>query len=297
MVLPVDCGSGRLTGMNPEDLRAAFDEQVRRRPVPDGPCGVVEHDVYVVRVVDPGGGWSGVTWSDLETDTADPVIAVQVARFAVAGGPWEWKHYSYDRPADLPDRLLAAGFAGEAPEALLVAEIAGLDRAALDVAPAGVRLQPVTDEEGLAALQQVHDQVFGGDHRRAVAALRRALAHRPDTVAAVVAIADGGPVAASRMELHTGTDFASLWGGGTLPQWRGRGIFRAMVAHRARLAADRGYRYLQVDAMPDSRPILRRLGFTEIVTTTPFTHPGGTKDTPATARPAGPRQSGAQAPK
>jgi hypothetical protein len=46
------------------------------------------------------------------------------------------------------------------------------------------------------------------------------------------------------------------------------------VAHRARLAAERGYRYLQVDAMPDSRPILRRLGFTELATTTPFTHPG-----------------------
>jgi hypothetical protein len=27
--------------------------------------------------------------------------------------------------------------------------------------------------------------------------------------------------------------------------------------------------------MPDSRPILQRLGFVELATTTPFTHPGG----------------------
>jgi GNAT superfamily N-acetyltransferase len=262
--------------MHPDDLRAAFDEQVRRHPAPDGPRGVVERDGLVVRVVDPDGGWSGVTWSDLDADTADAVIAAQVVRFAEAGGEWEWKHYSYDRPGDLPDRLLAAGFEAEPPEALLVAEIAGLDRTALSVAPVGVRLEPVVDDDGVAALRQVHDQVFGGDHRRAAAALQRALAEQPDTVAAVVAVADGVPVAASRMELHAGTEFASLWGGGTLPEWRKKGIFRAMVAHRARLAADRGYRYLQVDAMPDSRPILRRLGFTELATTTPFTHPGAT---------------------
>ncbi len=260
--------------MHPDDLRAAFDEQVRRCRAPD-PRGVVEHDGPVVRLVDPEGGWSGITWSDLHADTADAVIAAQVARFAAAGGgEWEWKHYSYDRPADLPARLLGAGFRPEPAEALLVAEIAGLDGAAPDVALVGVRLEPVLDDAGVAALRQVHDQVFGGDHQRAAAALQRALAERPDTVAAVVAVADGVPVAASRMELHTGTEFASLWGGGTLPEWRGRGIFRARVAHRARLAAERGYRYLQVDAMPDSRPILRRLGFTELATTTPFTHPG-----------------------
>jgi GNAT superfamily N-acetyltransferase len=76
------------------------------------------------------------------------------------------------------------------------------------------------------------------------------------------------------VEFHHGTEFAGLWGGGTLPEWRGRGVFRALVAHRARLAADRGFRYLQVDATPDSRPILERLGFVVLATTTPFTHPG-----------------------
>jgi ribosomal protein S18 acetylase RimI-like enzyme len=260
--------------MHPDQLRAAYDEQVRRHPVPDGPGGVVERDGPVVRVVDPDGCWSGITWSDLDDDTADAAIAAQVARFAAAGGEWEWKHYSYDAPTDLPARLLAMGLEPAPAEALLVADITRLDGAALDVAPVDVRLEPVVDDGGVAALRQVHDQVFGGDHRRAAAALRRALAERPDTVAAVVAMADGVPVAASRMELHTGTEFASLWGGGTLPQWRGRGIFRAMVAHRARIAAERGYRYLQVDAMPDSRPILRRLGFIELAITTPFTHSG-----------------------
>jgi GNAT superfamily N-acetyltransferase len=102
------------------------------------------------------------------------------------------------------------------------------------------------------------------------------LAREPSTAAAVVALAGQTAVAAGRMEFHPGTDFASLWGGGTFPAWRGRGVFRSLVAYRAALASARGFRYLQVDATPDSRPILQRLGFVELATTTPFTHPSST---------------------
>ena len=54
-----------------------------------------------------------------------------------------------------------------------------------------------------------------------------------------------------------GTEFATLWGGATLPEWRGRGIYRALVAYRASLAAERGCRYLEVGRLrrqpPDPR--------------------------------------------
>ncbi|MFF2455131.1 GNAT family N-acetyltransferase, partial [Isoptericola sp. NPDC058082] len=69
---------------------------------------------------------------------------------------------------------------------------------------------------------------------------------------------------------RTGTEFAGLWGGSTLSAWRGRGIYRALVAARAHIAAVRGVRYLQVDASGDSAPILRRLGFHAVTTTTPY---------------------------
>jgi len=67
-----------------------------------------------------------------------------------------------------------------------------------------------------------------------------------------------------------GTEFASLWGGSTLPSWRRRGIYRALVAARARLAVASGYRYLQVDASDNSRPILERLGFVGLTVTVPY---------------------------
>jgi ribosomal protein S18 acetylase RimI-like enzyme len=252
---------------------AAFEEQVRQRPRPDTPGARSERDAHVIRVLADGDGWNGVAWSDLDEASADAVIAAQVARFAEGAREWEWKHYSYDRPPDLRERLLAAGFAPEPSEALLVAEVAELS---LEPSPPpGVELRPVAGEDDVAALVRVVDEVFGGDHAALGRMLLAGLRREPAEVAAVVAFADGEPVAAGRVELPSEGDFAGLWGAGTVPAWRRRGVFRALVAHRAALAAARGFHYLMVDASDDSRPILRRLGFVELATTTPFMHPGG----------------------
>ena len=120
----------------------------------------------VVRVVARGEGWSGVVWSDLteaEDETAE-VIAAQVARFEALEQPWEWKLYSYDRPADLPDRLRRAGLVPDPVEALLVAEIARARRGGTPPARGLPGWCAVVDEAGIAAMVKVHDQVFGGDH-------------------------------------------------------------------------------------------------------------------------------------
>jgi GNAT superfamily N-acetyltransferase len=256
--------------MDRDAILAAFDDQIRRHPQPQGPDGRVEAGDGVVRVIAGGDGWSGVTWSDLGDRDADAAIAAVIGRFAHLPHEWEWKHYSHDRPPDLPARLRAAGLRPEPAEALLVAEIAGL---ALDTPPpAGVHVQAVADAAGVDALVGVHDAVFGEDHSGLGRAMLGGLRDEPAAMTGVVAYAGAVPVAAARVEFHPGTDFAGLWGGGTLPDWRRRGLFRALVAFRARLAAERGFRYLQVDALPASRPILQQLGFVELATTTPFVH-------------------------
>ena len=66
---------------------------------------------------------------------------------------------------------------------------------------------------------------------------------------------------------------AACGGGGVLEEYRGRGVYRNMVAHRARGAAARGVPWLQVDALPTSRAILERLGFAAITTTRPCLWP------------------------
>jgi len=249
-----------------------FDAQVRRGLDHDGSGAVGERAGPVVRWRPAGGeGWSGVVWSDLDATTADAVIADQVRFFADRGEEFEWKLYSYDQPPDLGQRLLAAGFVAEDTEALMVADAAeiGASAGAGGALPAGVRLVPVTDEAGLEAVTEVHDRVFGADPRLR-SELAAQLRNSPDTVVMiVVAMAGDEPVSSARVAFD-GTDFAGLWGGGTLPRWRGRGIYRALVGYRARLAVARGYRYLQVDASPESRPILERLGFTCLAETTPY---------------------------
>jgi GNAT superfamily N-acetyltransferase len=257
--------------MNPREVLREFDLQIRRQPVPDTPLARVERGDHTVRYL--VSGWSGVVWSGLDEHNADAVIAAEVQRFAALGRPWEWKYYSYDEPADLPARLRAAGFVSEPDEALLVADIEEL---ALDAAPpAGIEIRTVRDEQDAAALVAVHRAVFEDEADELAAGLLAQLRSEPSTGAGVVAYAGATPIAEARIEFHVGTRFASLWGGATLPAWRGRGVYRSLLAHRAALAAARGIRFLQVDAWDTSRPILERLGFVALATTTPYIHPGG----------------------
>src|SRR3954447_4206894 len=92
----------------------------------------------------------------------------------------------------------------------------------------------------------------------------------PANAAAVVAFVDGKPVSSGRVDLDPDTEFAGLYGGVTLPEYRGRGLYRATVLKRAEIARERGYRWLFVDALPTSRPILERIGFTQLTITTPY---------------------------
>jgi GNAT superfamily N-acetyltransferase len=247
----------------------AFNAQVRQSTRPDGTGALIEADGAVVRrVSDRGQYGSGVLWSDLGPRTAGAVIAAQVAYFRDLGEKFEWKLYSYDQPADLAERLLAAGFIPEEAEALMLAEISQVPRPA--GLPAGIRLEQVTDAAGLGRLFGVHERVFGDAEPELRNSLAAQLSNAPQVTAMVVAMAGDEPVCAGRVEFVPGADFAGLWGGGTLPQWRGRGIYRALVGYRAALAAERGYRYLQVDASPESRPILERIGFSCLAITTPY---------------------------
>ncbi|MER6129610.1 GNAT family N-acetyltransferase [Streptomyces sp. NPDC001795] len=250
---------------------ALYDRDMRQGARPDGPGARIERVAGLVRQVGSAHGWNGVVWSDLDENTADAAIEEQVRYYAGLGREFEWKLYGHDLPVDLGKRLRAAGFTAEPEETLMVAEVADLT---LDVqAPEGIRILPVTDSAGVGLVADVHEKAFGTDGTRLRHQLLAQLAADADTVVAVVALAGDEPVSAARMELVAGTRFAGLWGGGTVAHWRGRGIYRALVAHRAKVAASRGYRYVQVDATAQSRPILARLGFEPLTTTTPYVSP------------------------
>jgi GNAT superfamily N-acetyltransferase len=257
---------------------AAFNKQIRQGTAPDGTGAEFEADDYVVRrLAAPGHEGSGVIWSKLDSASADAVIAEQIEVFGRRGEQFEWKLYDYDEPADLAGRLAAHGLVAEEAETFVVAEVGEVIEALSSAElPAGVTAVQVTDPAGVELMAEVQELVFDDDRSDLREAILAQLAEAPDLVGIVLAMAGDEPVCAARIEFLPGTDFAGLWGGGTLPQWRRRGIYRALVRYRAELAAARGYRYVTVDASQDSRPILERVGFTPLAVTTPYiwTPPG-----------------------
>ena len=93
---------------------------------------------------------------------------------------------------------------------------------------------------------------------------------RDDGMELWVAETDGRMVAGGRLEPVPGTDFVGIWGGATLPAYRGRGIYRALTAARARSALAQGKKLVHSDSTEFSRPILERSGLITVSTTTPY---------------------------
>ena len=67
-------------------------------------------------------------------DDPEHWVARQVEFFTARGQVVEWKTYGYDEPADLPERLVRAGFVADDPEVVLLGNCADLVH---DVEPAG----------------------------------------------------------------------------------------------------------------------------------------------------------------
>lgn len=255
-----------------DTLLAAYDEQLRGAP-PHLPAGVHhEQDGPLVRIV---GGFRGFVTGPRDPGVRgaelDRLIARQRDYFAARGEAVEWKLRGHDRPADLPDRLRAAGFRPREQETVLIGPTREAAEAAGGAAPPdGVVVHRVGDARDMHRIAAMESAVWGQEMSWLGDDLLGRVAAAPDQIAVLVAEAGGEVVSAAWLVFREGSDFAGLLGGSTLETWRGRGIYRALVAARARLAAARGVRLLHVDASADSAPILRRLGFRAVTTTTPY---------------------------
>ncbi|WP_035850611.1 GNAT family N-acetyltransferase [Kitasatospora azatica] len=252
-----------------EQLLAAYDRDLRGGF--EDPDTVREYDGPLLRISGGHQGYlSGPPDLGVRGAELDALIARQLAHFARLGQGVLWKVRGHDRPTELPQRLAAAGFVAGRQSTVLVGHA---DELAGEPTPTdGVTLRwtrEAADAERFAALQTA---IWGQDLGFLAELLTGQLAARPDGAGVLLAeAADGTLVSAAWVLLRPGTEFATLLGGSTLPEWRGRGVYRALVAHRARFAQQRGHRYVQVDASPDSAPILRRLGLRPITTSTPYT--------------------------
>ena len=252
---------------------AAYDEQLRTDAETPGAATVTV--LGPLRLATFAGGRGFVTYRDLGGADAEGIgRLVEAALAHYQAEPEitqvEWKTRAHDHAPGLHESLLGHGFVAEEPESIM---IGAAQRLAVDVPlPDGVTLRQVTEAGDVRAMTAMSARVFGDSVAEGAAmadALLRRLSQQ-DGMELWVAEADGQVVAAGRLEPVAGTDFAGIWGGSTLAEWRGRGIYRALTAARARSALRLGKTLVTSDSTEYSRPILERYGFLKVSTTTPY---------------------------
>ena len=241
-------------------MLAALDAE-RRSP----PSSRVERELLpaVTRLHGRAGGWHQIAFSALSDADADRVIAEQAAYYRARGISVEWAAYAHDAPRDLLARLSRHGFDIGPREAVVVLDCR--ERPEWLEAPCSQRVEPVRTARELRAFGDLAERIFQYDQTPVIRELEAHLAEAsPEHIGYLVY--DGGQIAGvARLDLHRGSQFAGLYGGGTLEAHRGRGLYRAAVQRRALDAVAFGARYLRVDALPTSQPILEQLGF-EVMT-------------------------------
>lgn len=166
-----------------------------------------------------------------------------------------WEVGSHAEPADLVPRLEALGLPITEHQVGMV-----LDRPPDDV-PSDVEVRRVATDDEWYESERIAVVAFG----EKVAAERRPYTPNPASPI-YLAYVDGQP--AARGSASYSEHGVTLFGGATLPEARGRGAYRALVAARWRDAVERGTPILVTQASPMSRPILARLGFREVCTIT-----------------------------
>jgi hypothetical protein len=228
---------------------------------------VVDRLIDVTRVRAADGSHHSVLYSSLDASSADAAIAREIEHHRRLGVSFEWKAYAHDTPPDLLERLRRAGFDIGEQETVMVYDLS-CDAAWINDAGAG-EVRRVGRLEEVDTYRQLAQAMFGKDYSFTANELAADIRAGSTQHVGYIAYDGEQPVSLGRLYTHPDSHFGGLFGGATLASHRGRGFYRAVVAARARDARSAGARYLSVDALPTSRPILERLGFRAVTCTWP----------------------------
>lgn len=210
-------------------------------------------------------GPNSAAWIRCSPPDAGAVIAEVRGIFAARRLPLMWIIDPETEPADFGARLELAGAMpeGHAPEvAVMVLPVdAELDAPSV----AGLEMHDaLADAELFRLADGVNAEAFHESARDPGPQERR----RANQLAAgnrrvVLATVDGEPAGSAGMTLYPPAG-AILNGGAVRPQFRGRGVYRALVAERLRMGREAGVAGLQVWGGRMSAPILEKLGFEKV---------------------------------
>ncbi len=240
---------------------------------------ILEHAGDVVRLRNPDGSHHVIIWSELTGETADAIIDREIQRHQALGVTFEWKVYSHDQPPDLKDRLANRGLEIGDQESVMILDLAGRQswieppsanhKSQIENPKSAVHVECVQTSTQVVVFKEVAEEVFGGDWSFTANQLLAAINRQDITHRGYIGYLNDTAASVGRLYVHPESWFAGLYGGGTRPDFRGWGVYRATVAARARDAIKWGAKYLMVDARETSRAILERMGFEKVGETWP----------------------------
>jgi ribosomal protein S18 acetylase RimI-like enzyme len=193
-------------------------------------------------------------------DDVDARIGAALAPFRSRSVPTLWHVDPSSRPVDLGQRLLAHGFKRTAEEPGMAADLGALD--ADQTLPPGLRIEHIQNVETLKTWSQVTARAFDftTELGNAVFEIEASLGQHPGR-RLYLGILNGEPVAAAL--LYLGAGVAGIYGVGTIPEARRRGVGQAMTLVPLLEARTMGYRVGTLHSAPMGIGIYHRLGFRE----------------------------------
>lgn len=214
-----------------------------------------------------GEDWALVTGTTLTAENLEQAILTEIDYFRNLHREFEWKVSSWDDPPNLRESLRRHGFLEGDEEAIMVFDLNEDWESWVQGSPQET-VKVVTDEH-LEDYKKVEGEL--GADRSYLPEVIDSLRRGDNVSMAFVGYFERRPVSIARLTCDPGSPFGGCYGGSTLAEFRRMGFYRSLMLARAIEARRLGLRYLQVDSLPTSRPILERLGFERLGSTWPYT--------------------------
>jgi len=247
--------------MNKNGLLICYDKDLRLHV--NYPEARKEITNDVVRFIRRAPGMNFVSFTFADCPELDRVISKEISYLAPMEQPFTWKVYEHDCLPMMGNALLANGFASDnEPAAVMILDVNQVPASRYKAAKAEVRL--ITDQDGLKDIVQVLDGVYGG-HNDWVYERMGLHLQIPGYLSMYAAYVDGQP-ASIAWTYFPGRNFATLFGGTTLAEYRKRGLYTSLLHLRLKEIRERGYPFAVVEAGPMSRPIVAKHGFQHLTT-------------------------------
>ncbi len=247
--------------MNKNNLLVRYDKDLRLRMMyPEARKEITNDVVRFIRRA-PGMNFVGFTFAN-ESKLHD-VIHQELEYFIPLGQPFTWKVYEHDLLPSLKKELIGHGFVEDNdPAAVMVLDVKNTAAAAFQ--PDAVDVRRIETPEGLQDVIQVLDKVWGG-HNTWVNDRLGSHMQIPGYLSVYVAYIEGQPASIAWTYFPRG-DFATLFAGSTLTEYRRQGLYTSLLATRLNEIRERGYRFAVVEAGAMSKPIVARHGFQQLTT-------------------------------